>query len=1607
MYKYVTLIMLIFFSSSFAINFEIVNSNENNLNLSLNTNSYEIMPVRLNETEYDQILFRGSSSLEPGSPDLPAFAVWIAIPNDKKPSVSFSYTSVETIDNLKISPRQHPSPDAIGSKEPEFYLNKDIYSENTYYPGKKYKLERTAGMRDYQMAILWVFPFQYNPVTRQLDIYHDVTVQVNFLGTTSPISLSRKSVEFEALLKSTAINGKEIADTQAEIRYLSEKNRHRDPGCDYLIITHSSFLNSAQTLSDWKKQLGFETMIATTEETGSSSQEIENYIDYAYYNWNNVPDYLLFLGDAEFVPTKYVNYHPYNEGMTGSDLHYADINNPPDYIADFLYGRISVETEAQADSVIARIIRYEMNPPQQASFYQTPLMAAAFQDGSEDYPPDQIADRRFSKTSEDLRNYLLLQGYNPERVYATYNGYNNEEIFPTYWNEQNWAVFENDIPMEMIPDEIQKPLFPWDGNSFHLDNALNNGRFFLLHRDHGSRHGWGEPDFDSDNVFNLNNGELRPIVWSINCQTGWFDNETDSPSNNTDMSSECFVESWFRHNSGGSIGVFGSTRVSYSGHNDRLVWGWSNAIWNGFLAWCNVQYPPSETILTLGNVMNYGKLYYMTYFPDDITRTTTMEQFQYFGDPSMKIRTSVPLQITAEHQENISMGEASMLVMTNVSDGTASLTFDNEILAVQDINSGIAVLHFPPISQLGELLLTITADNSVPYIASIELTASQGPYVILNDVEFTDDNDNNQIDYNEEILFNVELKNFGSQTAENITAELSSDNNFVTIIENVNNWDNILPGETLLLQNAFQVYISPFIPDQQEIIFNLNISDNNDNWQSNFSYIANAPDLKITQSAFLDFSSGNGNGIPDSGEILDIIITVYNDGNSDISEINSTLSSNNDFVLIENPNLYINQIPAHQPTQLIYSLEISQSAAYDQDFVLSLNLTSDSLNYIFDRSSVIGNLRESFESDSFISCQWEHSGNNFWTTTNQHYHDGLFSARSGDISHNQQSILSLTLPIAQNGEISFWKKLSTQNYHDKLIFLIDDVEMGIWSGNLAWSESSYQVSAGNRTFTWIYQKDEDVSSDDDCVWIDCITFPELTPLYPEIGINVSAFDFGTIPVGTSSYLDFQISNTGQIFLSGSIDHEEMFQFSENNGSNRTRNNIDYPNNNRSSRNSFIFSVPPQSTNSYRVAFSPEEIGNYDGTFSFDNNSGNDIVLTVEASASENLCLPPQNVSAQSQSEGILLSWDYPSDAQNVITWSNSDYSDSFGTGGTIHLQTSVRFEIEDLSSYNEMYLHAITFYPTSENCEYTLKVWRGGHVAEGDISEGELIMSQTVENFTVYDWNKIELQNPVQINSSQELWFGYEFDAQGGYPASLDSSESIPWKGDMLKLAGNWISLSNSPNWNGNWCIIGHLSNFDPATPTPELTRNSSRKNRLSRGDLRLLSGYNIYRDNSLLTYISNPTQLNYTDLEVQNNQDYSYYLTSVYDGVESDASDTVYIYYSSTDNSNGIVFANQLSDNYPNPFFMSAPTGNSGRNHASETKIDFSISESQSVTLEIYNIKGQSVKTLVNSFLKRGNHQAVWNGTDSEGKAVSSGIYLYKLELKNYSRVKPMVLLK
>ena len=708
----------------------------------------------------------GASSYEVGKPDIPIFAKWILVPNGTTPILRIDEGVPRIVKNIDIAPVQPPKMDFEGAPDPPFTKDEATYSTNADVPGLFAEIKAVNRVRGQDCAIVWIYPYQYNPVRQELSIYENLTIEIEFDGEVEAPPANLKSKPFESVFRRLAINANEVLAVEENILQTLQDDEEAilnddedflidgngvTGGCDYLIICPSAFQGAADTLADWKRLSGFRTKVVTTTTTGSTASNIETYID-GSQSWSPAPSYVLLVGDAEYIPCFYVLTHASDpttptyggmmQGKVATDRYYGDTNG--DEYADLYVGRLPADTNLEALTMIQKIISYERYPPNPATYstyYTKAGVAAYFQDNDD----NSYADRRFAKTSEDIYQYLTASaGYTADRIYCT------NSTTPTNWSTESWAIFENDTSGAALPSYLLKPTFPWNGSTSDITTTVNNGIFLLTHRDHGSRlmysqnpsgywypGGWADPEFRGTHAAALSNLQLLPVVWSLNCQTGWFDNETDEASYDyysggsvfcefySNAGDECFCEEFMLNSLGGAVGVIGSTRVSYSGHNDRMTWGWMDAIWPDFIEYHSGSYGGSTPVYQMGPAFEYGRNYYLTkyWYGWDSTQTA-IEEFHWFGDPTMEMHTGVPAALAVTHPSSLYQG-VSTSVPVHVTRGGSSLqnarVTISRAAAPDDYWTGMTnasgdiTFSGVSVSQLGNYNAVVVAHNSLPY----------------------------------------------------------------------------------------------------------------------------------------------------------------------------------------------------------------------------------------------------------------------------------------------------------------------------------------------------------------------------------------------------------------------------------------------------------------------------------------------------------------------------------------------------------------------------------------------------------------------------------------------------------------------------------------------------------------------------------------------------------------------------------------------------------------------------------------------------------------------------------------------------------------------------
>jgi len=679
---------------------------------------------------------------------------------------------------------------------------------------------------------------------------------------------------------------------------------------------------------------------------------------------------------------------------------------------------------------------------------------------------------------------------------------------------------ENDYEhMDFIRDSLLNFTYStvyreYDGNvpgvpnttATQISQRINGGATIINFCNHGHMTGWSVGGYSSSHVNQLTNVGKLPFIWSVACDNGRFTGGT------------CFAETWMRatHSTSGEPTGAIATKMS-----------WISQPWQ----------PPQTgqdemvTILveqrdhikrTMGGVSTNGSMKMI-----DLHGTSgrsTHDTWILFGDPTLSLRTDNPTPIVVNHMPAAFLGFDEFVVDADAEGAIVSLTINGEILGTGYIENGTTTISFPPLNEPGELTIAVFGFNRVTYINSVEIIPAAGPYVIYTSRTINDGesgNGNGQIDFDETILLGVELKNLGVEPATNLIATLTSTSPFVTITDGTENYGTILPDQLLMIEDAFTFEVSENVPNATTIAFAIEMQSGDDTWTGNFSVVAYAPSFTVG-NYFVSDLTGNNNGRLDPGETADILIAATNTGQSDAAMALANLLLADAYITVNNSSHNFESIAAGQTVHATFNITVSPSAPIGHAVNFDFDITAGA--YTASRSFIakIGLILEDFETGDFSLFNWTSGGNLPWGITNVDPFEGIYSAKSGAISHSQNSQMILQYEVGMADSISFYVKVSSENNYDFLRFFINGVQQAQWSGTVGWTRVAYPVSAGMKTFEWRYVKDGSVSSGSDCAWVDYIVFP------PMILTTGYAGQDATICEGSTHQLNATASNYNTI-----------------------------------------------------------------------------------------------------------------------------------------------------------------------------------------------------------------------------------------------------------------------------------------------------------------------------------------------------------------------------------------------------------------------------------------------------------------------------------------------
>ncbi len=316
-----------------------------------------------------------------------------------------------------------------------------------------------------------------------------------------------------------------------------------------MIITYHDFLSAAQTLSSFRASQGLRAMTVDVQDVYDEfgygivgAAPIHDFLAYAYAHWQTpAPSYVVLLGDGNYDPKNYSGYAtprvsyipPYLANVdpwileTAADNRYVTLAGN-DTLPDMMLGRLSVNTAAEANAFVNKIIAYEQNPV--AGDWKQQVLAVA---------DNADSGGNFSLISDNLLNCCLASPYTSTKVYYG--------VAPNTTKETARAA---------------------------IQAGINAGKLIVNYIGHAYNAGWAEETLlTTTDVPLLSNGGKLPVVLAMTCYEGYYIFPDPYSADQ-----EALGEVVTRADGKGAVASWSPTGLGVSAGHDALDQGFFNAV---------------------------------------------------------------------------------------------------------------------------------------------------------------------------------------------------------------------------------------------------------------------------------------------------------------------------------------------------------------------------------------------------------------------------------------------------------------------------------------------------------------------------------------------------------------------------------------------------------------------------------------------------------------------------------------------------------------------------------------------------------------------------------------------------------------------------------------------------------------------------------------------------------------------------------------------------------------------------------------------------------------------------------------------------------------------
>lgn len=807
------------------------------------------------------ILVGAGEEFTAGAPRLPLYSKLIAVPAGKDAVIKSILVDWENdgFHTIVHDPGSMPERALVdpGAFTPAEY-NPKVYAEISELTNETAFLGKTGRWRDLRVAQLTVRPLRYDHDTGQVEIARHVDIEIDYLPSEQPDAYDPPGIS-EALWP---VYRDYVLGSDGE---LDEEEIVRGA---FLIICRPMLEDDLDDLIEWRTRCGYHVVLATTEETGTSEEDIHDYLDTFYEAADPPLDYVLLFGDTDnptdipcYTIPGHIGYNPW----IPTDHKYTyppEEVDLPEVLPRYFVGRLSVDNATEANIAVNKIVQYEKTPDDgNLDRFEKALVIAKW--------GEWVPGISQKQTKRWVREKMIANGF----------------------------------------DEVEEVYEPGGGTAADISNAVDDGLSWINYRGYGSYDAWAGPYFFSADVNQLNNSDELPVITSMVCGTANFYQTENDPG---------FGETWIRAGTvnapEGAVAFIGPGELdTHTRWNNAMDGGWYRGMFDyGYrslgqlflAARLEMAYMyPTKWNENPGNGGAYTSVWFYWH------------NYNILGDPALNIRREIPLDITADYNTTLPGNttyypvditdqdeqpiEGARVVLTNSSLDILGSTLSDE--------NGSAIINMIDPILDNEIDITITRADIMPHYQSLTVTPDEGltliSFELLEDGVAQDNNDDGVINPGEQVVVSATFEVEEAGGVSDLEANLSLPGGGAEIVEASQVFGDVDFGNQVLV-NSLSLVLDSDLENEEQLEFLLSFTGTGYSQEHYFVFSeVSAPVFSIENT-----TAGGSLGPGDTSELSILIRNSHPSLPS--GEVSGSLVSNSQYLTITDPEGSWANVPA-------------------------------------------------------------------------------------------------------------------------------------------------------------------------------------------------------------------------------------------------------------------------------------------------------------------------------------------------------------------------------------------------------------------------------------------------------------------------------------------------------------------------------------------------------------------------------------------------------------------------------------------------------------------------------------------------------------------------